>query len=150
MGNVKNSTASWVFPAVVGALVALIGSGGTYYLTNWKNTREHTRGVATVRAQIIESAIGKNKNLTAARLTLDYVLEPIDETGEFEEFSKKIVELFAEQDRPGVSARAERRGLSPHDCNLPHCAGQRSPSPGPLRRGGGGDPGNAGRGGRDP
>ena len=111
MGNGKNSTVSWFFPAVVGALVALIGSGGTYYLTNWKNTREHTRGVTTVRAQIIESAIGKDNNLIAARLTLDYVLEPIDETGEFEEFSKKIMELFAEQ-APQTSVGPERDSLS--------------------------------------
>jgi hypothetical protein len=97
MSNEKERTTSWLVPALVGAFVALIGSAITYYLTSWKDTREHTRGVAIVRAQIIESATGTTPNLTAARLTLDYVLKPIDETGNFDEFSNKVIEIFADQ-----------------------------------------------------
>src|SRR5262249_35722952 len=91
------SNTSWLVPALVGASVALIGTGITYYLTSWKDKREHTRGVATVRAQIIESAAGKTPTLIAARLTLDYVLKQIDETGQFHEFSKKVRDVFNDQ-----------------------------------------------------
>src|SRR5436190_23030003 len=97
MSNAKDSNTSWLVPALVGAAVALIGTGITYYLTSWKDTRENLRGIATVRAQIIESATGKTPNLIAARLTLDYVLYPIDETGQFDKFSKEIMDVFNEK-----------------------------------------------------
>lgn len=97
MSNGKESSRSWLVPALVGASVALVGSGITYYLTSRKDTHEHMRGVAAVRAQIIDSATGKSPNQIGARLTLDYVLKPIDETGQFEEFSKKVSDIFASQ-----------------------------------------------------
>lgn len=110
MSNEKETAASWLMPALIGASVALIGTRATYSLESWKDTREHTRGVAAVRAQIIESATGKTPNLTAARLTLDYVLKPLDETGSFDQFSHDIIELFNDQG-PQTAPGQERESL---------------------------------------
>lgn len=96
MGNGANSNVSWLFPAMIGALVALIGTCTTYHLTNQKNTQEQTLNVTKERAKIIESVIVNEKNLTAARLRLTYVLKPIDKTGKFEEFEKNIMKLLNE------------------------------------------------------
>lgn len=93
----NENRATWLVPALIGALVAILGTSVTFYLTSWKDVREHTRGVANIRAEIIEAAIKENPNLPAVSLSLNYVLEPVDETGTFSEFSEKIIDLISDR-----------------------------------------------------
>ena len=110
MSNGKESIKSWLVPALVGASVALFGSVISSFLTSRKDTLDHMRGVASVRAQIIESATGKSANRVGARLSLDYVLKPIDKTGEFNEFSSKVSDIFADK-AAETSPGADRESL---------------------------------------
>lgn len=110
MSNGKESIKSWLVPAVVGASVALFGSIVNSVLASRKDTLDHMRGVAAVRAQIIESATGKSANKIWARLSLDYVLKPIDETGQFDEFSKQVSDIFGNE-APETSPGPERESL---------------------------------------
>lgn len=103
----ESNRASWMVPAALATLVALLTTAVSAGLQHMKDISEDRREVVRVRAEILKAA-GDSRSLLVARLLLDHVLVPIDRAEDRHIFQKKVEDYIAGLAVETTSGSADR------------------------------------------
>jgi hypothetical protein len=134
MPNINNDRESWLFPAIVAAVVALLTTAVTGSLQHLKDNAEDRREVVRIRAEILKAA-GDSKSLLVAKLLLDHVLTPIDRSDDRDKFANKVTDYIATlatETSTGTGGRAELPNVAPDAIGDIHSLVKQFDGPGRL------------------